>query len=296
MKATTWPDKDLGEAPALDGPEPLLLGMTSSQINALNSNLYILLGRIWGGLNKVDAEVLINSEADRIYVSLTIAKQMLFDSRYEIQPLEITLPNRQIIWSTVKLVFHLKINSFRQWLEAWIMELQEHDLILRLTWLKTTNPQINWATGCMTVRDWQRKHYHLFPKRWQRAVNRSTLNVIGGRTAMKALWKRRTVGHLLVVWQNLKESGAELPTVMDEWLWVIIEKFWPVFRLTLPDELPPKWVFKHSIDTGDANPININAYPLSQLQLDEQAKQVAELLDKGLICEYKPMGLPSTVC
>jgi len=52
-------------------------------------------------------------------------------------------------------------------------------------------------------------------------------------------------------------------------------------------------VFEHSIDTGDAKPVNINAYPLSQLQLDEQAKQVTELLDKALIRESaSPWGFP----
>ncbi len=215
-EASIQPDNDLGEAPALDGPEPLLLGMTSGQINALDSNAYILAGRIRGGLNEVNAEVLVDSGADRIYVSSTVANQMSIDSRYEIEPLEVSLPNGQAIWSTAKLVFHLKINSFRQRLEAWIVDLQGHDLILGLTWLKVTNPQIDWATGCMTVRDRQRKHHHLFPKKRQRAVNGSTLNVIGGRAAMKALRNRRTVGHLLVVRQNSEKPEAELPAITDE--------------------------------------------------------------------------------
>ena len=42
---------------------------------------------------------------------------------------------------------------------------------------------------------------------------------------------------------------------------------------------------RHSIDTKDASPININAYPLLIEKLDEQARQVADLLDKGIIRE-----------
>ncbi len=72
---------------------------------------------------------------------------------------------------------------------------------------------------------------------------------------------------------------------MNEWLWTIIEEFQSVFRLTLLDELSFKWVFKHSINTDDIKSVNINAYFLSQLQLNKQIKQITELLNKDLICK-----------
>jgi hypothetical protein len=58
-----------------------------------------------------------------------------------------------------------------------------------------------------------------------------------------------------------------------------------VFREELPEGLPPKRSIKHSIDTGSERPVNRNAYPLSALQLKEQAKQVEDLLKRGLIRE-----------
>jgi len=44
-------------------------------------------------------------------------------------------------------------------------------------------------------------------------------------------------------------------------------------------------MFKHSINISDIKSININAYSLSQLQLNEQTKQIIKLLNKDLIYE-----------
>ncbi len=45
-------------------------------------------------------------------------------------------------------------------------------------------------------------------------------------------------------------------------------------------------MFKHSIDTDDIKSVNINAYSLSQLQLNKQAKQITELMNKDLIHKF----------
>jgi len=44
-------------------------------------------------------------------------------------------------------------------------------------------------------------------------------------------------------------------------------------------------MFKHSINISNIKSVNINAYFLLQLQLNEQAKQIIELLNKDLIYE-----------
>jgi len=45
-------------------------------------------------------------------------------------------------------------------------------------------------------------------------------------------------------------------------------------------------MFKHSINTDNIKSVNINAYSLSQLQLNKQAKQIMKLMNKDLICEF----------
>ncbi len=48
-------------------------------------------------------------------------------------------------------------------------------------------------------------------------------------------------------------------------------------------------MFEHSININDIKSVNINAYSLSQLQLNEQTKQITELMNKDLI--YKSVSL-----
>ncbi len=140
--------------------------------------------------------------------------------------------------------------------------------------------------NCMIIQDWQWKHHYLFLKKQQQAVNELTLNVIEECAAIKTLWNHRTVRYLLMIQQNLKKSEAELLIIMNEWLWIIIEEFQSVFKLTLSDKLSSKWMFKHSINISDVKSVNINAYFLSQLQLNKQAKQIMKLMNKDLICEF----------
>jgi len=45
-------------------------------------------------------------------------------------------------------------------------------------------------------------------------------------------------------------------------------------------------MFKHSIDINDVKSVNINAYFLSQLQLNKQTKQIIKLLNKDLIHKF----------
>jgi len=44
-------------------------------------------------------------------------------------------------------------------------------------------------------------------------------------------------------------------------------------------------MFKHSINISNIKSVNINAYFLSQLQLNKQTKQITKLMNKDLICE-----------
>jgi len=48
-------------------------------------------------------------------------------------------------------------------------------------------------------------------------------------------------------------------------------------------------MFEHSININDIKSVNINAYFLSQLQLNEQTKQIIKLMNKDLI--YKSVSL-----
>lgn len=51
----------------------------------------------------------------------------------------------------------------------------------------------------------------------------------------------------------------------------LLEEFQDCLREELPQELPPSRGYEHTIDTGDATPINLNSYPLSLVYLKEQS-------------------------
>jgi len=87
-------NNDLSKAFTLNDSKLLLLSMTSDQINVLDLNAYILTDCIQDRLNKVNMKVLVDLDADQIYVFLTVVNQMLINSQYEIKLLEISLSNR----------------------------------------------------------------------------------------------------------------------------------------------------------------------------------------------------------
>ena len=79
------------------------------------------------------------------------------------------------------------------------------------------------------------------------------------------------------------DTKTELLNCEDVQLHQLIHKYKKVFYNKLSDSLLSKWDNEHEIKTGDTKSVNINAYSLSKAHLDEQVKQVKDLLDKGLI-------------
>ena len=69
----------------------------------------------------------------------------------------------------------------------------------------------------------------------------------------------------------------------DQKLRQLLIEYWTVFQEKLPDMLLPDCGLLHEINTSDHQPITIQAYQLSMMQLDEQTKQITELLKKRLI-------------
>jgi len=65
-------NNDLSKAFTLNDLKFLLLSMISDQINILNLNTYILADCIQNELNKINVKVLVDLDADQIYVFLTV--------------------------------------------------------------------------------------------------------------------------------------------------------------------------------------------------------------------------------
>ena len=89
---------------------------------------------------------------------------------------------------------------------------------------------------------------------------------------------------------NVDSSSSEIGRIkLDH----VVHEYRDIFCEDLPKGLPPKRAVDHTIDTGDHSPVNKNAYPLSVQRLQEQTRQIEELLTKGWIREsVSPWGAP----
>ena len=65
----------------------------------------------------------------------------------------------------------------------------------------------------------------------------------------------------------------------------LLKEYKDIFQKELPEGLPSKRIVDLAIETGDASPVNKNAYSLSVEQLKEQTRQIEDLLRRSLIRE-----------
>lgn len=73
----------------------------------------------------------------------------------------------------------------------------------------------------------------------------------------------------------------------------LLDRYRHVSPGELAEDLPPDRLIYRRVETGDATPVNINAYPLSYAKLQKQAKQMEKLFCKGLIrTSCSPWGFP----
>jgi hypothetical protein len=110
----------------------------------------------------------------------------------------------------------------------------------------------------------------------------------------RALKKKGTSGYLIAIrGHRTDEDALSLPEHPDSRIHEMMRKYTDVVRKDLPEGLPPKRAVDHDIITGDAKPVNINSYPLSDEKMREQMSQVDMLLKKGLIRpSASPWGFP----
>ena len=76
----------------------------------------------------------------------------------------------------------------------------------------------------------------------------------------------------------------------------LLREYKDVFRDKLPSHLHSSRGLVHALEAGDSAHVNTQAYQLSAWQMEEQIKQVADLLNKGLIREsFLCVGFSNTV-
>ncbi len=83
--------------------------------------------------------------------------------------------------------------------------------------------------------------------------------------AQKAIREHPESTQLYLLRDKEKEQDhSELPTIIDPRYEPVVKRYRGLFREELPEKLARARDIKYEIDTGDAKPINLPYYPLSQ--------------------------------
>jgi hypothetical protein len=246
-------------------------------LNGIGDSMFVVKG-VSERRSRLDLNVLLDTGADREYVSRTIASRI--GELKEGRPVLVDLPSGGSVSSNKHARILVRIGTYRLAVECVVIDLSGYDLVLGETWFRKANPHIDFARRTIHVRD-KRGYHNLCPQGLRNTIDRAEVDLISHRAARKLYKKKNSEGFLYFVRKCQESVPTDLPKDIPERFRKVIKAFSDCFRSELP-ELPPERVFQHAIDTGNAKPVNHNAYPLSYSQLEEQTMQIRELLDKGL--------------
>jgi hypothetical protein len=251
------------------------------------------------GDQSVSVRALLDSGASHTFISAATMKKFgaQLPPPRRTSTLRVRMPDGRRLFTNLSVRFPVGIGTWRGYLQAWILDLPEFEFVLGRDFLAHKNPHIDWITSVMTLRDHRRSHRvePLSPFR-DRELEAAHINLISGQQARRALKKKGTTSYLLAI-RAAAESNATIRSKIlehaDPHIQSLLTEYSDVAREELPDSLPPERQISHDIDTGDAKPVNINSYPLSDEKMREQMDQVDLLLKKGLIRpSASPWGFP----
>jgi len=240
----------------------------------------------------------VDCGASRTFVSTDVANRLGPGalSRRKFDPLRVKMPDGGFMYTNESAHIPVTMGTWKGYVKAWILPLPEFEFILGRDFLRSQNPQIDWITSVMTLRGKGRAQSHRIEPTTSSAgkTDHLELNLMSTKQVRRALKKASTESCLMVIRESKDESeGVSVPQHADPRITKILQKFKRIWRDELPAKLPPERAISHEIQTGDATPVNLNSYPMSDEKLKEQMAQVEMLLKKGLIRpSASPWGFP----
>lgn len=320
VPASADDDTEMTTLTELDKAERLFAINARSREEA---SICVLQGFVMGREGSHPATILIDSGSSQSYISESFVRQISLPTEQNGEtPYWVQVADGRYREASQTVHCGLQLGTYQMNLDARVLYLPSYDVILGRDWLTSVNPVIDFQDHSMEIQDPQGRIHELRPENTQHYIStpETTCLVedvypISWSQTEKYLRQPGTTAALFVirketdqVWNaeamtdhpmkpapksaELDESLQKL-TIGDEKIRSLISQFKDVFRSELPPELPPTRDHEHEIDTGEAAPININAYPLTPSHLEEQSRQVQQMLEQGIISESaSPWGFP----
>jgi hypothetical protein len=250
-----------------------------------------------GTRQDVNVRVLLDSGASHTFISAATFKK--FGAKLppprKTSTLRVRMPDGGQLFTNTSVRIPVGMGSWRGHLKAWILELLGFEFVLGRDFLTDQNPHIDWVTSVLTLRDHKRSHRiePLSPFK-DKELEAAHVNLMSAHQTRRALKKKGTSGYLIAIrGHRTPKDALSLLEHPDPRIHKMMQKYTDVVGNNLPEGLPPKRAVDHDIITGDAKPVNINSYPLSDEKMREQMSQVDMLLKKGLIRpSASPWGFP----
>ena len=239
-------------------------------------------------VDKNKAVVMVDSGSTGDFISEEFVHRNKLVSRCYEKPKQVWLADgkEHIVRSYVE--SRVKLGDLTEKIELAVIPLAGYDVIVGIPWLKRHSPVIDWSTNTVKVRingELCKLPQHI-------ETSTPVLELVSRLQAVRDFQKGEQM--YLAIVRPVEDGNSEKKLALSSEASKIVKEFEDVFPEDLPKALPPNRTVDHKIELQPGQqPPSRPTYRMSQPEMDELKKQLADLMDKGYIRESKsPYGAP----
>ena len=244
--------------------------------------------KLEGTVDKHRAIVMVDSGSTGDFISEKLVQSCkLYKRKYECaKTVWLADGKEHIIESYVAST--IELGDLIERVELAVIPLVGYDVILGIPWLTRHNPVIDWSTSTVSVR--VGNQISRLPE--YKESNTPAVELVSRLQVVRDVEKGEQMYLALV--RPLQVDSGDKQLVSNSSTTSLVKEFSDVFPDDLPKGLPPKRAADHKIELEPGQiPPSRPTYRMSQPEMDELKKQLAELMEKGFITESKsPYGAP----
>jgi hypothetical protein len=234
------------------------------------------------------AVVMVDSGSTGDFISEEFVQGNKLASRCYERPKTVWLADGKELTIRSYVESRVKLGDLTENVELAVIPLAGYDMILGIPWLKRHSPIIDWNTSSVSV------NINGVMSELPPHIDRSTpvVELVSRLQVVRDVQKGEEM--FLAIIRSLDSTSSDCKTELSDEASNIVSRFRDVFPDALPKGLPPKRRVDHKIELEPGQqPPSRPTYRMSQPEMDELKKQLAELMENGHIRESKsPYGAP----